>query len=457
MLVLAVPHLLGAEQLAVEVLAVLRLFLARPEDDGQALPVPNVLLAGKRRRRRAGPAKDLARDGRRVAGVEPPVVDIDPSLVAHDVGVDRAAPVPAGRRSGCVVDDQVVEVLVDLRGVDDRVARNRPRRPSGTSSRAGSRGRPRCRGERAARSIDAQGVERRFVAASGPARQRSSSARAMPCTRSAMARTRPGRGTPRTSRRCSRAAPARCRCWRSPSRGGCAARASAAPSGRPAAAGVDRQADDAARRLAHECLARREERRVRPAVAERHAKALRVADDGVGAHLAGRRQQRQREQVARDGHQHAGRVRPLDRSAADRTTSPRSSGYCSSRPKAWSMLVRGRRRIADLEPDAERLGAAAQHVDRLREAAIRDEEHALLPRRRLLRLQPVEHRHRLGRGGAFVEQRRRRDVHPGQVLDDRLEVEQRLEAALRDFGLVRRVGRVPAGVLEHVAQDDRSA
>ena len=59
-------------------------------------------------------------------------------------------------------------------------------------------------------------------------------------------------------------------------------------------------------RLAHEGFARREERRVRPAVAERHAEALRVADDDVGAHLAGRREQRQRQQVGRDRDQHAG-------------------------------------------------------------------------------------------------------------------------------------------------------
>ena len=78
---------------------------------------------------------------------------------------------------------------------------------------------------------------------------------------------------------------------------------------------------------------------------------------------------------------------------------------------------------------------------------------ALLARRRLLRIQPVEHRHRLGRGGAFVEQRRRRDLHPREIADHRLEVQQRLEAPLGDFRLVRRVGRVPAGVLEHVAQD----
>ena len=65
----------------------------------------------------------------------------------------------------------------------------------------------------------------------------------------------------------------------------------------------------------------------------------------------------------------------------------------------------------------------------------------------------MEHRHRLGGGRSLVEQRRRRDVHGGEILDDRLEVEQRFEPALRDLRLIRRVGRVPARILEHVAQD----
>ena len=44
---------------------------------------------------------------------------------------------------------------------------------------------------------------------------------------------------------------------------------------------------------------------------------------------------------------------------------------------------------------------------------------------------------------------------PGQVGDDGLEVEQRLEPALGDLRLVRRVGGVPARVLQHVAADHR--
>ena len=46
-------------------------------------------------------------------------------------------------------------------------------------------------------------------------------------------------------------------------------------------------------------------------------------------------------------------------------------------------------------------------------------------------------------------------LEPGEVGDHRLEVEQRLEPALADLGLVRRVRGVPGRVLEHVALDHR--
>ena len=46
------------------------------------------------------------------------------------------------------------------------------------------------------------------------------------------------------------------------------------------------------------------------------------------------------------------------------------------------------------------------------------------------------------------------DLHPRQIAHHRLEIQERFEAALRDFGLIGRVGRVPPGVLEHVPEDD---
>ena len=68
---------------------------------------------------------------------------------------------------------------------------------------------------------------------------------------------------------------------------------------------------------------------------------------------------------------------------------------------------------------------------------------------------PAGQGHRLGRGRGLVEQRRVGDVEPGQVADHRLEVQQRLEAALGDLRLVGRVRGVPGRVLQHVPADDR--
>ena len=68
---------------------------------------------------------------------------------------------------------------------------------------------------------------------------------------------------------------------------------------------------------------------------------------------------------------------------------------------------------------------------------------------------PSGHGHGLGGGGGLVQQRGVGQLQPGQVDDHLLEGEQGLEAALADLGLIGRVRRVPAGVLEHVALDHR--
>ena len=72
-----------------------------------------------------------------------------------------------------------------------------------------------------------------------------------------------------------------------------------------------------------------------------------------------------------------------------------------------------------------------------------------------LAVRAAHQRHRLGRRGALVEQRGVGGRQPGQVADHGLEVEQRLEPALGDLRLVRRVGGVPGRVLQHVAPDHR--
>ena len=72
-----------------------------------------------------------------------------------------------------------------------------------------------------------------------------------------------------------------------------------------AAVGVDRHADEPTGQRALVGVLRGDERRMRSAVHQRHAEALRGADDDVGTHLARRAQQHEGEQVGGDRHQRA--------------------------------------------------------------------------------------------------------------------------------------------------------
>ncbi len=233
------------------------------------------------------------------------------------------------------------------------------------------------------------------------------------------------------------------------------------------AVGVDRDTDDAAGHLAHERLARGEERRMRSPVTERDAEPLRVAVHHVGAHLSRRREERQREQVGADRDEHAGVVRAPDerREVLHEAVLVRILQQRAEDAR----LERHRLHRPDVKVDVKRFGARTQHVDRLRQAAIADEEEAAFCRVRKDPAYPVrfsraavvsrcaravQQRHRFGRRGRLVEQRRVGDLHSRQLRHHRLKVEEGFEAALRDLGLVRRVRCVPSGVLHHHPQDD---
>jgi hypothetical protein len=101
--------------------------------------------------------------------------------------------------------------------------------------------------------------------------------------------------------------------------------------------------------------------------------------------------------------------------------------------------------------DAQRERAGLQHVERLGVAGLRGEERFAL----LGALDLEQHRHRFSGGSGLVEQRGVCDLQPGKIDHDRLEIEQGLQPPLRNFRLVRRVGCVPARVLEDVPEDDR--
>ena len=209
---------------------------------------------------------------------------------------------------------------------------------------------------------------------------------------------------------------------------------------------VDRHADEAAGHRALELVLRREIAGVRSAVAHRHAEALRRPHDDVGSPLAGRHEQRQREEVGGDDDVRALRVHRGDNRAVIADV---ASGARVLQQRAEALGLSGARRRARDDLDVERRRARAHDVDRLRKHVVGDEE--------ALRLAPrdtLAERHRFGGGGGLVQHRRVGDRHAGQIANHRLEIDERFEPALRYLRLVRRVRGVPRGILEHVAQDD---
>ncbi|GAP58659.1 hypothetical protein AHiyo1_17660 [Arthrobacter sp. Hiyo1] len=109
--------------------------------------------------------------------------------------------------------------------------------------------------------------------------------------------------------------------------------------------------------------------------------------------------------------------------------------------------------VSDLHLKAQRLGAALHDGNRLREAI--GVEHGLAVVGGLVLVGASHHEDRFGDGGGFVQEGSVGDGQAHEVLDHGLEVQQRLEAALGNFRLVRGVRRVPGRGFEDVAADHR--
>src|SRR2546422_8904086 len=137
-------------------------------------------------------------------------------------------------------------------------------------------------------------------------------------------------------------------------------------------------ADDATGEVALELIPRREEGGVRAAVAERDAEALRVADGDVGAPLTGWGEQRECEQIGRDGHQRARGMRRFAQRAvvADRAVRRR---ILKKGADHVALLEIESRWVGNHDVDAARGGARAHHRDRLRMTVDVDQVRQLPP------------------------------------------------------------------------------
>ena len=216
---------------------------------------------------------------------------------------------------------------------------------------------------------------------------------------------------------------------------------------RPVAAGIHRDADDAPRHGPLVGVAGGEEGRMGPAVAHGHAKALGGAEYHIGTQLAGRRQQHQAQRVRRHAGQPLLRLHLGDqrREVADLTP---GGGVLEHR--AEDLLLGQHIDRIHQQFEAEGLGAGADHRDGLRVTVLIDKEPVALALGH-----PPRQGHGFRGGGSLVEQRRVGQLHAGQIQGHLLEIEQRLQSALGDFRLVGRIGGIPAGIFQHVAQDHR--
>ena len=186
---------------------------------------------------------------------------------------------------------------------------------------------------------------------------------------------------------------------------------------------------------------------MRSAEADRYAEALRRAHDDVGPPFAGRCQQRQRKKIG--GGDDVPAARP-DRRGERAIVAHVAVRTGTLQQHAERVGHRHVVRATVRHVDAQRRRARADDVDRLRKHIIGDEK-----TRALARADPPHQRHRFGGGRGFVEHRCVGDRHAGQIANHRLKVDERLESPLRDLRLVRRIRRVPRGILEDVPRDHR--
>ena len=224
------------------------------------------------------------------------------------------------------------------------------------------------------------------------------------------------------------------------------------------AVSVDGDAHEASRERPLEPGAHAHVAGVGAAKAHRNTEALGRAHRDIGAPLPRRRGQGQCQQVCGGRDQGAGVVRSRGEGApvaqlavASGVLHEDAKDVAVSCGRAQLLRAPHSRDVSHHDVDAERDRPGVHDGPGLREDMLVDEEDRV---GRCL-AGAAHERHGLRRRGALVEQGRARRGQRGEVADHRLEVEERLEAALGDLRLVGRVGGVPRRVLEHVALDDR--
>ena len=213
---------------------------------------------------------------------------------------------------------------------------------------------------------------------------------------------------------------------------------------RGVAIGVLGDADQATRHLTLETISNREVTSVGASKAERNTKALRCSHRNVSAEFAGRGDESESQQISGNHSEATVGVRLRDGlSGVDNPA--RSAGVLNKHTKTFRQ--RGGEVALD-EFDTEWFSATSHDGLGLRERISVNHEHGAF-----LTRDTTSQQHGLSNSCGLVEHGRVSGCHSRQVSNHGLEVQEGFEASLRDFWLVGGVGRIPTGVLEHVALD----
>ena len=211
------------------------------------------------------------------------------------------------------------------------------------------------------------------------------------------------------------------------------------------AGSIHRYADDAAGSGSFVFIFKCEISSVRAAEAHRDAEALGAAQGNVGTQLGGCFQQHQAHDIGSHGHHCAFGFHSGNHIA--------QVGHVAVfahilEQRAEVFAVASGIEIAHHQLKIEIFGPGFDHVQRLRVNALVHKE--------LVRFgfaHAARHGHGFGGGGGFVEQGGAGQLEAGEVDTHLLEVQQRFQTALRHFGLIGRVGGVPAWIFQHIAQN----
>ena len=213
------------------------------------------------------------------------------------------------------------------------------------------------------------------------------------------------------------------------------------------AARIDRDADNPAGHRALMLVAAGEKRSMRSAVAHRHAKALAGPDRNIGPHRARLFQQTKRQKIGRHHRNRLGLMQGCDLIAKVMHRAI-GAGVLEQRTENGIWIKPLHR--AHQNSDAQRLGTGLHHGDGLRVAVFIDKE-----RLGLGFCHPLGHRHGFGGGGCLVQKAGVGHRQAGQIADHGLIIQQSLEPALRDFGLIGGIGGIPSRIFQDIALDRR--